>query len=97
MSVPRAGGDEPVNFQCVLPPRRLVFPARAGMNRRSDGLMQTRVLEYVFPARAGMNRTLSSHYYASSDMVFPARAGMNRQASSAKAPIVADVFPRGRG
>ena len=50
--VPRTRGDEPI---ATLPARRrVVFPARAGMNRIA--MRNGVIMRHVFPARAGMNR-----------------------------------------
>ena len=50
-----------------------VFPAQAGMNRRSHARLLE--VDLVFPAQAGMRRTDSAKAMFE---VFPAQAGMNR-------------------
>ena len=58
LRVPRAGGDEPAEVTTqtsLVGGPFLVFPARAGMNRRSWDV-RARNFRSVFPARAGMNR-----------------------------------------
>ena len=84
----------PLGFDAAI---KLVFPARAGMNRGHHATPFRASVNCV--PRAGGDEPITHPYYTIDPTreVFPARAGMNRTGSMSHVEKVAAVFPARAG